>query len=252
MDGLGGGLALVLLGVVVALALGQGLRWAWALLWSLGRAVLQLVVLAYGLAFVVSLASPWALGVGLILLLAIATKLLENRLSLDWPLGRLGLLGLMLLALAPVAYAVVVVLRPPLWYDPRLWLPLASAVLVQGVQIGAIAGNHFATALQRQRLALEARLSLGATPAQAVQEWRRASIRAALSPTQQTLAIAGLGSIPLFLGGQVFAGVDPLQAVLYELLLSLVLLSSGLLVARGLIWGIEKRAFNPLGQMKDP
>jgi putative ABC transport system permease protein len=150
-----------------------------------------------------------------------------------------------------LAYGVLVVIQPDPWFAPQFWIPLGSALLAHGLNGGAIASEQFLRALQRNRQEIETHLSLGATPGQAVSPHRRGALRAALLPNVQTVAIAGLGNLPLFMSGQLVAGADPLGAVIYELLLVLMLLGAGAIVASVLCAGIERLSFTPLAQLKE-
>lgn len=84
-----------------------------------------------------------------------------------------------------------------------------------------------------------------------MRSYRQAALRAALLPNLQTLAIAGLGNLPLFMSGQLVAGADPLAAVIYELLLMLMLLSAGAIVVAILCEGIERLSFTSLAQLRE-
>ncbi len=243
--------AIVLVLLPLGLVWWQGLGLTGGLMLAMGRALLQLVVLAYGLAFVFAVPGGWAVLGFLGLLWAIASKLLLGRLGSELPgvtwLG-VGALGLTLL---PVAYGIWVVVRPVAGLSPPLWVPLGAAVLAQGVQSGGAAGEFCLRSLQRQRGEIEAMLCAGARPAQAVRELRRGAMRAGLAPLVQNLAIAGLATVPLWMGGLLFAGMDPLVAVVYELLLGLLLVCSGAIVSVGLVLGLEKLVFTPLMQLRE-
>ena len=242
-------LALGLLAIPLALSLRQGLKLQGQLLVAVLRAVFQLIVLAYLLAIAFSLPVAWPSFLVLGLLVAITTKLISNRLSL--PLSPLLLaLSLLLGVGLPLAYAVLVVIQPTPWFAPHYWIPLGSALLAQSLNIG-VAAEGFGRTLQRQRAEIEAHLSLGASPTQAVESHRRAALKSVMVPSLQTMAIAGLGNLPLFLSGQLLAGADPLNAVLYELLLILLLLSSGSGLMLLLCHWIERASFTAQEQLRD-
>lgn len=242
-------LALALLLVPLTISLRQGLKLQGPMLIAAARAVFQLVVLAYLLAIAFTIPAFWPPLLILALLVAITTKLLSNRLSLDLPPIKIAIALLLSIGL-PLTYAVLVVIQPDPWFAPQYWVPLGSALLAQALTVGA-AADGFGRSLQRSRPEIEAHLSLGATPAQAVRGYRQAALRAAMVPSLQTMAIAGLGNLPLFLGGQLIAGADPLNAVLYELLLVLLLISSGSGVVLLLCGLMERSSFTPREQLKD-
>ncbi len=245
-------LALCLGLIPLVLSQVQRLNLGGEILLSLGRAIVQLIVLAYVLSLAFSQPAPWATFAVLGLLGLITTRLLSQRISPDLPGLTVWVAAALLTSLGTVlSYAVLVVIRPDAWFDPQYWIPLGSALLAQCLNGGAIAGDQLLRLLQRHRADIETRLSLGATPGQAVQTYRQAALRTALLPNLNTLAIAGLGNIPLFMNGQLIAGANPLVAVLYELLLGLVLLSGGAIAASLICWGIERLSFTAQAQLKE-
>lgn len=243
-------LALALLGVPTALAYRNGLGITVNLWLSFGRALLQLIVLAYLLAFAFSFNHPGATAAVLVLLGAMSTQLLSNRIDLAgiWPWAGAALaVG----GLGSVGYVLAVVLRPEPWFSPQLWISLGSTALVQGVSSGAIAANHLHIALQQNRSEVEMQLSLGASPAQATRRQRQAALRAGVLPNLGNLAIAGLGSIPLFMGGLLISGLDPLEAVLLELLLILVLICTSVTTSLILVHGVTQLSFTAAAQLRE-
>lgn len=243
-------LALALLMLPVGLSLWRGMGLELNLLVSFGRSLLQLIVLAYLLAFAWSLTNAWGMVLVLGLLWLVSTQLLTNRVAVEGV--RLGAgFALFLSLISTVGYGVMVVLRPDPWFLPQLWVPLGSAVLIQGVNSGAIAANHLSSALQQNRGDVEMHLSLGATPAQAATRYRRAALRAAVLPNLGTVAIAGLGSLPLFMGGLLASGIDPLEAVIFELLLTLMLLATSVISAAVMATHIEQLSFNRAAQLNE-
>ena len=242
-------LALGLLMIPLAISWRQKLKLQKQLLIAALRAVFQLIVLAYLLAIAFSVPAFWPGFLVLSLLVAITTKLITNRLSLDLPFLQVAI-ALVISTGLPLAYAVLVVIQPDPWFAPQYWVPLGSALLAQALTVSA-AADGFGRSLQRSRSEIEAHLSLGATPAQAVRSSRQAALRAAMVPNLQQMAIAGLGNLPLFLSGQLIAGADPLNAILYELLLVLLLICSGSLSILLLCELVEHSSFTPQQQLKD-
>ena len=77
---------------------------------------------------------------------------------------------------------------------------------------------------QRQQV-LE-RLSLGANASQASQSIIRASIKSAMGPTVDTTKTVGLVSLPGMMSGMIFAGVDPIAAIRYQIIVMFMLIST--------------------------
>jgi putative ABC transport system permease protein len=246
-------------GLLLASCLGllarQRIALGGSLLLSYGRAILQLIVLAYGIAVGLSLNSPLGT-IGLLLGMgAIQTVLMTNRIQIQTGKGRdLGLWllcgGALLIGVGlPLVYSIVVILRPTSWFMPQFWLPLGSLALASSAQVGASAGEQLLRSIQQQQTTIETHLSLGASPSQAIATERRSALRSALLPLMNSMAVAGLAGLSGFMAGLVFAGRDPLDAVIYELLLLLVIFGGALGTAVLVTIGIERRCFNRSGQL---
>jgi putative ABC transport system permease protein len=248
--------AVILLAACLGLLALQRIALEGSLLLSYGRAILQLIVLAYAIAIGISVNSPLGT-IGLLLGLGtIQTVLMANRMKMGQQAGK-GDRGLWLLcggALAigvglPLAYSILVILRPTSWFMPQAWLPLGSLALASSATVGASAGEQLLRSIQQQATTIETRLSLGASPSQAIAAERRSALRSALLPLVNSTAIAGLAGLSGFMAGLVFAGRDPLEAVIYELLLLLVILGGALGTAVIVTIGLERRCFNRSGQL---
>ena len=75
------------------------------------------------------------------------------------------------------------------------------------------------TTLVRERAAVEARLTLGATRRLAMLPVTRAALKSALMPIVNAMAATGLVALPGMMTGQILAGVDPAEAVKYQILI---------------------------------
>jgi len=75
------------------------------------------------------------------------------------------------------------VIQPASWYEPQYLIPLAGIVLGNAMNGAAIAGERLVSTFNASKLEIETHLSLGATPQQAVAQYRKDAIKAGLIPT---------------------------------------------------------------------
>lgn len=217
-------LAAGLLAAAVVASLVVRLGVAGELLVGVLRAIAQLGALGLVLHAVFS----WDIGLVVLLLLVAmvlaAAWMAFRRVSGELPglfVPTLIALGLGPLATCAVVFYGVVGVDP--WYDPRYVVPLFGLLLGAAMSGVAVGLRHFGQEMRRQREAIELLLSLGATRFQAVREPLRQSLRAALGPTVTGLMAMGVVFVPGMMSGQLLAGVEPLLAVRYQLLLLLML-----------------------------
>jgi putative ABC transport system permease protein len=73
------------------------------------------------------------------------------------------------------------------------------------------------------RAAIEAQLVLGATRNEALAPLIRDSVRKGLIPIINQMSAAGIITLPGIMTGQILAGMDPMDAVRYQILLMFLL-----------------------------
>jgi len=115
-------------------------------------------------------------------------------------------------------FALTVAVRPTPWYEPRYALPLLGMVLGNVMTGVSIALNDLGLTATRERNAIEAQLALGASWWQALRPTTRRALRSGFIPIVNSMAATGVVSLPGMMTGQILAGVDPTEAVRYQLL----------------------------------
>jgi putative ABC transport system permease protein len=86
-------------------------------------------------------------------------------------------------------------------------------------------------AITQARAAIETRLCLGLPAAEAFAPHRRSAARTALLPAIDSTKVVGLISLPGAMTGLVLAGVDPMTAIRYQIIVMYMLLASGTIAA---------------------
>lgn len=229
----------------VALSLWQRLGLEGSLLIAAGRTIAQLLVVGYILAVVFALNNPWAVLAILAAMLLIAAITARNRISQKIPqlLPLVG--GSMLVSTAlTMIYTNWLVIQPETWYDPKFVIPLTGIVIGNAMNGAAISGERLVSTLNNNRLEIETHLSLGATPDQAVNHYRKDAIKAGLIPTLNTMMVVGLVTLPGIITGQLLGGADPLQAAAYQVLIMFMLVFATLCTTVLLSWGLCRQFFN--------
>ncbi|OKO84527.1 ABC transporter permease [Bradyrhizobium sp. NAS80.1] len=205
-----------------ALSLLLHLRLEWQLAVASVRMVVQLVLVGYVLTFLFAAVSPfWTALAAFIMVLFASREIVvrqKRRLLGLWTYG-LGT-GCTLLAAGTVTmFSLLTQLRPEPWYHPRYALPLLGMILgntMTGVSLGL---DVLVNGAMRERAAVESCLALGGTRYQALLPVIRDALRSGFMPTINGMAAIGLVSLPGMMTGQILAGVEPVDAVKYQLLI---------------------------------
>jgi putative ABC transport system permease protein len=110
---------------------------------------------------------------------------------------------------------VVVGVRP--WYDPQYVIPLLGMILgnsLTGISLGL---DRFLDHLAVRTPEVELRIAFGATRPEALKIPLQDAVRTGMVPIINSMAAAGIVSLPGMMTGQILAGSPPLQAVAYQI-----------------------------------
>lgn len=201
------------------------LRWARAGLGMLPlvavlRAAAQLTLVALLLQGV--LAAPWTVLLFLLLMLSAASWTSARR-ARGLPRGTAGaVFGVC--AGSGSTLAVVMLLRL-VELDAQQVIAIAGITIGGCMSVATLALRRFRSLLQDRAGEVEAWLSLGATPARAALDVRREAVRESLIPNLDQTKSTGIVTLPGAFVGALFAGLDPLDAARFQLV---VLVSLGL------------------------
>jgi putative ABC transport system permease protein len=162
----------------------------------------------------------------------------ERPMRGPWGLG-LGAGAMTLAGGLVIVFALTQQIGADPWWSPRFALPLFGMILgntMTGVSLGL---DTLSTSLWRESAAVEARLLLGVTRWKAVRPFARRAMRSGMTPIINAMAATGVISLPGMMTGQILSGVDPAEAVKYQLLIIFLIAgATGLGVVMAIAGGI--------------
>ncbi len=141
--------------------------------------------------------------------------------------GYLTATGAMFLSsMATALFALLVVIEQEPWYHPQYAIPLLGMLLGNTMNGIALGMDRLTRSAREQRRKIEAMLALGFSADEAITRFRDEAIRNGMIPILNTMAAAGVISLPGMMTGQILAGAAPLEAVKYQILI-LLLITAG-------------------------
>jgi len=213
--------------IAVGIARSQGLGLGRGLLIGGLRTVLQLVLVGYVLVYIFAL-DRWYLVLGaLLVMLLVAAQAAVGR--HPRPSRQLfGITGVAILAGSglTLVYVGAAVVQVEPWYNPRYLIPLFGMIVGNAMNAAALASERLSGEMQMRSAEVEAYLALGASAERAAREPVRRALTAALIPTINSLMVVGIVSLPGMMTGQILAGVSPLTAVRYQIVVMFMLASA--------------------------
>jgi putative ABC transport system permease protein len=209
------------------------------------RMVLQLILIGLVLRWIFSL-KQWYAVVCLILVMSIvggvaAVQQTNRNFPGIWLNGTVSVIASSWLMLF-LALAVIVGAHP--WYAPQYAIPFAGMILGNTLNGVALTLDRFAEELVLNRDRIEGLLALGATRREAAILPMRKAFETGMLPTINMMLVAGIVYLPGTMTGQLLAGVDPVSAVRYQIVIMFVLVAGTALGTVSVILVSYRRLFN--------
>ncbi len=215
---------LVLVNAALSMYLALGLERRFLI--AATRMAVQLTLVGLVLKALFAVTSPaWTALAALFMILFAGREVMarqERKFTGWWGYG-LGASAMMTAALLVTVFGLSTQIRPDPWYDPRFAIPILGMIL-GNTMTGVALGLHTLTVgAVRERSTIEAQLALGASRTEALRSTARGALRTALIPIINSMSATGLVSLPGMMTGQILSGVDPIEAVKYQLLISFLI-----------------------------
>lgn len=192
------------------------------LLISATRAFIQLTLLGYILETVFGLQSVvWIMAIAMLMLLIAGYEVRKRQhrhLSGWWGFGT-GTLSLFISSFCVMLITLSSIINIEPWYHPQYLIPIMGMLLGNTMNGIAITLDRLLEDTWNQRAMIETRLLLGHTSEEAISELKRKALRAGMIPLINSMAVAGIVSLPGMMTGQILSGSPPLEAAKYQILI---------------------------------
>ncbi len=187
------------------------------------RTYLQLLALGFVLRWVFA-NQTWWLVMMLLGVMTLAAAAIIVRRSPDAPKGILtsSFFSMALTGLTVTFSVTGLIVHVQPWYHAQYVIPIAGMVLGNSMTGIALALERVFADMDSRCDELLALTALGATPWETASGSIRTALRAGMIPTINSMAAVGIVFIPGMMTGQILAGVDPLEATGYQIVVMLM------------------------------
>jgi len=221
------------------------------LLWGTVRTFVQLSLIGYVLTYVFKTNNIWLVVFMITVMCIIASKTAVKRTPNvpDYP-SALAFAALLASTYLVGTIVVVLIISPEPWYSARIAIPIFGMILGNSMNGIALSLDRLYGDVRARVAEVEAMLTFGATPWEAVRSSVRESVRSGMTPTINSLMVVGLVSLPGMMTGQILGGADPRDAVRYQIVVMLMIAAAvaiGCLLLVGLSY---KKMFNRDGALQ--
>lgn len=193
------------------------------IVWSICRAIVQLIIVGYVLKYIFHL--DHAL-LTLFMVLFICVNAAWNAKKRSKNLNHAFTISLIAIITGTGLTLTILILSGAIAFTPMQVIPICGMIAGNAMVAVGLCYNNLRQRFAADRQKVQEMLSLGATPKQSSGEIIRASIRASLIPTVDSAKTVGLVSLPGMMSGLIFAGVDPVMAIRYQVMVTFMLLST--------------------------
>jgi len=180
--------------------------------YALTRMVLQLIMIGYVLTYLFEAKSPYLVVLILSVMLIVASMIsLRPLRKKQKSLYLYTFISIFLGGSITLLVIMTAVLNVPVWYEPKLLIPLAGMTFANAMNAVSIAAERFESEIERES---------------SYEEARAIAYKGGLIPIINALFAVGLVSLPGMMTGQILSGIDPLIAVRYQMMVMVMILSS--------------------------
>jgi putative ABC transport system permease protein len=215
------------------------------------RTFTQLTIMGYVLTWFFD-QQHWAFMLSLLIIMILiasyeGTRRQKNEIPHFFPAMLIALFGSAFLILGTI---LLFILDVEPWYSPYAAIPIGGMIIGNGLNSTSLTANRFVGEMKHREKEIETLLALGASPKLAVFDAMKTSIHAALIPNINGMMTVGLVQIPGVMTGQILAGIDPLIAVRYQIMIMYMWFTTATLANMIMLAIIYRQFFTDKMQLK--
>lgn len=192
------------------------------ILWSVGRAIIQLIIVGYVLKYIFSVDDA---SLTLLMVLFICFNAAWNAQKRSKYIAKAFISSFIAITVGAGITLAVLILSGSIEFIPMQVIPIAGMIAGNAMVAVGLCYNNLGQRVISEQQQIQEKLSLGATPKQASAILIRDSIRAALIPTVDSAKTVGLVSLPGMMSADI-CRIDPVKAIKYQIMVTFMLLST--------------------------
>lgn len=211
------------------------------------RTAVQLSLLGLVLKVLFAQTNLWMIGGLTMIMLAVAGYEVmarqKRRFTHSWGYG-IGTLSMFISSFSITLIALTLIISIEPWYTPQYLIPLLGMLLGNTMSGIAISLDNLTRTAWEQKGRIEAKLMLGFTWQEAMNQIQRDALRSGLIPIINAMTTAGIVSLPGMMTGQILGGTPPFEAAKYQILILFLIAAGTGLGSIAAIWIGSRRLFD--------
>lgn len=214
---------------------------------SIGRAIVQLVIVGYILDIIFGLENPVFI---VILVLTMIMNAAINTKKRGEGINYVVRISFISMAISTAVTMAVLVISGAIVFTPNEVIPVAGMVISNSMVAIGLSYKNLNNCFKNRRTEIEVKLSLGADIKEASKDILRESVKIAILPTIDSAKTLGIVALPGMMTGLILAGSSPLVAIKFQIMVTFMILSSSALSTLMATYLCYKEFFNERKQLK--
>lgn len=210
------------------------------------RAVAQLVVVGYTLNYIFGLKNPLFTS---FLLLFMTFSAAFNASKRGSNIKNCLLISFFSIGIGAAVTLLILVIAGAIKYEPYQIIPVSGMVISNAMVAIGLCYKQLTSNFKSKREEIETKLALGADILPSSIELIRDSIKTGMLPTIDSMKTLGIVSLPGMMTGLILAGVSPVEAIKYQIMVTFMLLSTTSIAAFFACYLSYKKFFNSRKQL---
>lgn len=193
------------------------------IIWSTLRAIIQLLIVGYILKYIFQVDHE-ILTIAMVMFICFNAA--WNAKKRSKYIDKIFVTAFIAITSGTFLTLIILISSKAIAFTPMQVIPITGMIAGNAMIAVGLCFNNLGQRFSSQQQQIQEMLSLGATPKVASASIIRESIRASLIPTVDSAKTVGIVSLPGMMSGLIFAGVDPLEAVKYQIMVTFMLLAT--------------------------
>jgi len=195
------------------------------------RTTAQLILIGYVLKLIFNIKSLVLSFLVLLIMSAVASFVAVERLRLNESFLKSWFISFVSLNLSTALVFAFLLLLGLKSYNPLELIILWGLILGNSLSNVGLTFERLKSEVRNRRLEIEAMVALGAPLKLALREIMQNSVKASMMPKYNMLKSAGIVHIPGVAVGMIVSGVDPLEAMAFQVVVMFMIVSVGFLTS---------------------
>ncbi|MDY3374627.1 MAG: iron export ABC transporter permease subunit FetB [Terrisporobacter othiniensis] len=214
---------------------------------SMLRAIIQLLVIGYVLDFIFGLDK--LIYTAVLVLVMIFNAVINTR-KKGFLIENQVLISFISISIGTVATLGILIGSKAIEHTPNEVIPVAGMIISNSMVAIGLSYRNLVNNFKNNSIAVEVKLSLGASIKEASAEIIRESIKISIMPTIDSAKTLGIVSLPGMMTGLILAGSSPVVAVKFQIMVTFMILSSSSIATIIATYLSYKKFFNDRKQLK--